>query len=147
MLLGAAPSAQQFVQDKANRGIVGTLATFKFPFGTTMTEDEVGIALRTANSVTFNYTGAEASMQCSYYDAAGEQASVTCIEANASACARPGELFALQLLLCDAQQQVMSNTSLGNHWLVAVTASADATWSTVSATGLAVHCCQHSVLC
>uniref|UniRef100_A0A383W3I5 Peptidase C1A papain C-terminal domain-containing protein n=1 Tax=Tetradesmus obliquus TaxID=3088 RepID=A0A383W3I5_TETOB len=81
----------QFVQDKANRGIVGTLATFKFPFGTTMTEDEVGIALRTANSVTFNYTGAEASMQCSYYDAAGEQASVTCIEANASACARPGE--------------------------------------------------------
>ena len=66
----------------------------KNAFGTTLTGEEVSLALRTANSITSNYTGAEASMQCSYYDAAGGQAGVTCTMANASACARPGELRA-----------------------------------------------------
>lgn len=91
--------AEQFVQDEANRGVIGSLATFKFPFATTLTAEEVAKALYTASSVTSNYTGTEASMHCSSYDAAGEQASVTCIEANASACARPGELMALDVHL------------------------------------------------
>jgi hypothetical protein len=41
--------------------------------------------------MTSNYTSAEAAMQCSYYDAAGQQATVNCTAANAAACAAPGE--------------------------------------------------------
>jgi hypothetical protein len=77
----------QFVQDEANRGIVGSLATFKYAFGTILTKEEVRIALSTANSVTFSYTGAAASMECSYYDANGKEAIVTCTVGTVGACA------------------------------------------------------------
>jgi hypothetical protein len=70
------------------------LAAFppSYVFGTTLTEGEVRIALSTANAVTYNYSGVEASMHCSYYDAAGRQATVNCTAGNAAACAQPGEL-------------------------------------------------------
>jgi hypothetical protein len=92
----------QFVQDEANRKIIGSLATFTYAFGTTLTEEEVRIALSTANAVTYNYSGVEASMHCSYYDAAGTQALVTCTSANTAACARPGKYSVCGLTTCHA---------------------------------------------
>jgi hypothetical protein len=79
------------VQDKANRGVVGKFATFTYAFGTTLTEEEVRMARKTANDVTSNYTATQASMQCSYYDAAGQHTHVKCTYAYAAACAGPGE--------------------------------------------------------
>jgi hypothetical protein len=46
----------QFVQDKANLGVVGALATLKYAFATILTEDEVRIALETTDTVTSAYS-------------------------------------------------------------------------------------------
>jgi hypothetical protein len=59
-------------------------------FGTTLKTDDVRVALTTANAVTSSYTAAEASLVCSYYDAAGTLSKVTCTAANFTACAEPG---------------------------------------------------------
>jgi hypothetical protein len=80
------------VQDPANLGVVGALETFKYAFGATLTADNVRVALSTANAVTASYTAAQATLQCSFYDAAGAFSKVMCSAANYTACADPGGL-------------------------------------------------------
>jgi hypothetical protein len=82
---------QQFVQDKQNLGVVGTLTTFKYAIGSILKEDQLRIAFNTAHTVTFSYTSLRSSMQCSFYDATGNQKYVNCTRANYKDCARPGE--------------------------------------------------------
>jgi hypothetical protein len=65
--------------------------SLQYAFGTTLSEEEVRVALKTANDVTFNYTASQASMQCSHYDAAGQHTYITCTAAKSDACAGPGE--------------------------------------------------------
>jgi hypothetical protein len=78
------------VQDPTNSNIVGKLSAFKYAFGTSLSADEVRIALETASDVTFSYFGEKPYMLCSYYDATGERFDARCTTANPAECARPG---------------------------------------------------------
>jgi hypothetical protein len=78
------------VQDKENLGVVGVLTNFMYVFGAPLKEDQLRIALNTANFVTSNYTKLAPTVQCSYYNADGNRKEVICTSTNYKDCARPG---------------------------------------------------------
>jgi hypothetical protein len=84
----------QFVQDKENLRVVGSLATFKNRFDTALTEAEVRVVLDTTDAVTSNYSDAKPYVRCSFWDAAGNEKAVTYGAANTTACAGAGEQLA-----------------------------------------------------
>jgi hypothetical protein len=58
------------VQDKFNlkTSVVGALANFKYAFGATLKEDQLRMALTTADNVTSLYSDAKSFVHCSSYD-------------------------------------------------------------------------------
>uniref|UniRef100_A0A383W9S6 Peptidase C1A papain C-terminal domain-containing protein n=1 Tax=Tetradesmus obliquus TaxID=3088 RepID=A0A383W9S6_TETOB len=69
---------RQFVQDKVNlrSGVVGDVTSFKYAFGSTLKEDQLRIALDTADKVTSVYSTVKPFVQCSLYDAGGSRGNV-----------------------------------------------------------------------